>query len=116
MIPRLHDPRGTKRLAHTVHAVQPTHQRSRRLPPTSPQGTAVRKVIVFKRKPVQAPHAQVTDYLLLDDATGKEICAAHISEVQIDEQNTGAIVPKRIELRWPEQRLKLALRMDGALV
>ena len=79
----------------------------------SPQGTPVRKVIVFKRRPVQLPNAQVTDYLLLDDASGKEICGAHISEVQYDEKSTGAIVPKRIELRWPSEKLKLALKMDG---
>jgi hypothetical protein len=82
---------------------------------TSSQGVPVRKLIVFKRKPVQPPYAQVTDYLLLDDASGKEICAAHISEVQLD-RATGAIVPKRIELRWPAEKLKLAMRLDGTTV
>ena len=79
---------------------------------TSPQGTPVRKVIVLKRTEVQFPNPQITDYLLLDDASSKEICGAHISEVQID-RGTGAIVPKRIELRWPSEKLKLALRLDG---
>jgi len=78
---------------------------------TSPQGTPVRKVIVFKRTEVQAPNAQVTDYLLVDDASGKEICGAHITDVQID-RATNAIVPKRIALRWPSEKLTLALRLD----
>ncbi|HWY85283.1 MAG TPA: hypothetical protein VNX28_01090 [Gemmataceae bacterium] len=77
----------------------------------SPQGTPVRKVIVIKANPVQLPNAQVTDYLLLDDASAKEICGAHISEVQID-RATGAIVPKRIALHWPLEKLTLALRLD----
>ena len=92
--------------ADTVRLVEKT---------TSPQGAPVRKVIVFKRRPVAAPNAQVTDYLLVDDASGKEICGARISEVQVD-RNTGAILPKRIELRWPSEKLKLALRMDGTVV
>ncbi len=82
---------------------------------TSPQGTAVRKVIVFKRRPVQPPNPQVTDYLLLDDTSGKEICAAHIGEVHVD-RATGALVPKRLELRWPAEKIRLALRMDGTVI
>jgi hypothetical protein len=82
---------------------------------TSPQGTPVRKVIVFKRAPVQVPRPQVTDYLLLDEATNKEICAAHISEVQVD-KGTGAVIPRRIELRWPAEKLRLDMRLDAAKV
>src|SRR5262249_6427992 len=82
---------------------------------TSPQGTPVRKVIVFKRAPVDPPKAQVTDYLLLDDATGKEICAAHVSEAQMD-RGTGAVIPRRIELRWPAENLVLDMRLDGAKI
>jgi len=79
---------------------------------TSPQGTPVRMVIVFNSNRVKAPAPQVTDYLLLDDASGKEICGAHISEVQID-RGTGAVLPKRIEIRWPAEKLKLGMRLDG---
>lgn len=81
---------------------------------TSPQGTPVRKVIVFKRSRVEPPKPQVTDYLLLDDASGKEICAAHISEVQMDRGGTYAVVPKRIELRWRAENLRLDLHLDAA--
>ena len=43
---------------------------------TSLQGTPVRTVIVLKRAAVPFPRPQITDYLLLDDASGKEICGA----------------------------------------
>jgi hypothetical protein len=79
---------------------------------TTPQGTPVRKVIVMKRREVQLPNPQVTDFLLLDDATGKEICGAHITEVQLDHA-TQAIIPRRLELRWPEQKLSLGMRLDS---
>lgn len=77
----------------------------------SPQGTPVRKVIVLRRRPVQVPAPQVTDFLLLDDATGKEICSAHITESQMD-RSGGGLVPKRVVLSWPEQKLKLTMRLD----
>ena len=82
---------------------------------TSPQGNPVKKVIVFERRPVRAPQPQVTDFLLLDDATGKEICAAKITEVQID-RATGAILPRRLELRYPAEKMRLAMKLDSASV
>jgi hypothetical protein len=81
----------------------------------SPQGTPVRKVIVCRRRPAQPPQPQVMAYLLLDDATGKEICSAHITEVQVDRQ-TGATLPRKLELRWPAERFKLGLKMDTLAV
>src|SRR5213078_3787215 len=66
----------------------------------SPQGKAVKKVIVFNRRPVKSPEPQLTACLLLDDATGQEICSAHILETQYDPA-TGAVIPRRLELRWP---------------
>ena len=85
---------------------------------TSPQGAPLLKVIVFRRKPVNSVTTpQVTDYLLLDANTHKEICAAHISETQIDQHGgTGAIVPKRMELRWPGEKIKLGLNMRDTTI
>jgi hypothetical protein len=63
--------------------------------------------------------AKVTDYLLLEDASSKEICSAHISEVQLQvqsDQGKGVVVPKRMELVWPSEKLKLALRIDGTTI
>lgn len=81
----------------------------------SPQGKAVRKVIVFNRRPVPAPQPQVQQYQLVDDATGKEICSAHITEVQIDKKS-GAIVPRKVELRYAEQNVTLKLRLDETAI
>ena len=81
----------------------------------SPQGHAVRKVIVMNRKEVKAPHPQVTAYLLLDDATGNEICSARITATTLD-RATGAILPYKMELRMPTQKMTMALKLDGITV
>jgi hypothetical protein len=78
----------------------------------SPQGAAVRKVIVMRGREVRPPLPQVTAYLLIDDATGKEICSAHVHQTQID-RATGAILPRRLELQWPAERLTLSMILDG---
>jgi len=81
----------------------------------SPQGTPVRKVIVFRRRTAQGRDAQVTDFLLLEDATNKEICAAHVSTIQID-RATGAILPYKVDMRWTEMKLRMSMRFDGMAV
>ncbi len=78
---------------------------------TSPQGVPIRKVIVMERQAVRAPRPQVTEFLLQEEK-GKEICSARITEVQVD-PSTGAIVPRRIELRYPAEKLKLAMKFDA---
>jgi hypothetical protein len=88
----------------------------------SPQGVPVRKVIVLNRREVKVPAPQVLAYLLLDEATGKEICSAHITESQLlpvdATSNKGIILPRRIEFRWnaPNQSLKLEMRLYGVNV
>jgi hypothetical protein len=84
----------------------------------SPQGYPIRKVIVMNRKEVRAPTPQVTAFLLLDDATGNEICSAHITStmlVPID-RNSGVILPYKMELRMPTQKMSMTLRLDGMKV
>jgi hypothetical protein len=71
----------------------------------SPKG-AVRKVIVMNRNEVFAPVPQVQAYLLLDDATGKEICSAHVQTTQVA---SSALIPRRLELRVPNDKSKLTL-------
>ena len=84
----------------------------------SPQGNMVRKVIVFRRWKAKGNDAQVTDFLLLDDATGKEICAAHISEVRVFNVGgpVGATVPYKVELRWPEMKMRMTMRFNSMQV
>jgi hypothetical protein len=80
----------------------------------SPQGKTVRKVIVMKRKdqnpnfPKVPLKPQVVAFLLLDDASGKELCSAEITAVQVDNK-TGAILPRKLDLRWPDAKVRLAL-------
>jgi hypothetical protein len=75
---------------------------------TSPQGTPVRKIIVFNKYQQQGSSPQVTDFILMDAVKNKEICSAHILEVQTTP--TGGLVPKRMELRYPAEGAKLTLR------
>ena len=39
------------------------------------------------------------------------ICSAHVTEVQFDPK--GGIFPRRLELSWPEQKLKLGMLLNG---
>jgi hypothetical protein len=78
---------------------------------TSPQGQPVRKVIVFNRAPSSV---QVTAYLL-QDAKGNEICSAHVTETQMD-RASGAVIPRRIQLSWPAEHVKLKMKLDDVLV
>jgi len=65
-----------------------------------PNGHRCSKSIVMSRDAVRAPQPQVTAVLLLDNATGKEICSAHVISTIVD-RPTGAIVPHKLELRIP---------------
>jgi hypothetical protein len=76
----------------------------------SPQGVPVKKVIVFNSKQARADEPQVTDYLVVDERTGKEICSAKIKRRQI---LGGAELAREIELRWPQENLKLVLHLDN---
>lgn len=82
----------------------------------SPKGQAVRKVIVFQRRPANGTQPQITDYLLLDDATGKEICSAKVTEVQMVDPRSRAVVPRRLEIRSPEDKLKLTMKLNSITV
>ncbi|HZZ80923.1 MAG TPA: hypothetical protein VFE62_20645 [Gemmataceae bacterium] len=79
----------------------------------SPRGDPVRKVIVMNRKEVRAPQPQVTAFLLLDDRSGQEICSAQILSTRQDGA-TGAILPYKMEIRVPAQKMKLTLKLDGS--
>jgi hypothetical protein len=81
----------------------------------SPQGPMVRKVIVMKRKKMEAPEPQITHFLLIDDATNREICSAHITQTMVDPA-TGAILPRRLDLNWPEKKSSLSIIMDKVQV
>jgi hypothetical protein len=76
---------------------------------TSPQGQPVKKVTVFNRAQAGPGRPQVTGHIL-KDAQGVELCTATISEVQQD-RGTGAILPYRVKLVWPAQKIEMTLRL-----
>jgi hypothetical protein len=76
----------------------------------SPQGTPVKKIIVFNSLKTKGDAPQVTDYLLVDERSGKMICSAHITQRQFIND---AEIPREMELRWPEQNMKLVLNING---
>lgn len=82
----------------------------------TPQGQPVRKVIVMKRaeQNVKSGYPQVVEYLLLDDATGKELCSAHVGQVHAAAGN-GAVVPRKLELRCAigPEKIRLDMRFDN---
>ena len=80
----------------------------------SPTGMAVRKVTVIQRTPAQGPAPQVAAHIL-QDAQGKELVSAHVTEVQFD-RATGAIIPKKVRLVCPSEKLELKLQFDDVQV
>jgi hypothetical protein len=81
----------------------------------SPQGKAIRKVTVFRQGRAPAGSPQVLAHLLVDDATGNEICSAQVVQVVVD-RGTGAVLPRRVVLRWPAEKIKLTMTLDDVTV
>jgi hypothetical protein len=80
----------------------------------SPAGERVRKVTVFNRTQTRGADPQVLAHVL-QDANGKEVCGAYVSEVRQDPA-TGAILPHRIRLVYPTERIELKLKLDEVAV
>jgi hypothetical protein len=80
----------------------------------SPSGQQVRKVTVFKRTQTHGTEPQVLAHIL-QDVNGKDICGAYVSEVQID-PTTGAILPHRVRLVYPAEKIELKLKLDELAV
>lgn len=76
----------------------------------SPQGQKVRKVTVLNR----GRGNQVTAHLL-QDANGKLICGAYITETMQD-RATGVFLPRRLNLVWPAENMELKMKLDNVTV
>jgi hypothetical protein len=76
----------------------------------SPQGQPIKKVVVFNRHQAAV---QVSEFRL-QDAQGKEICAAYITEVQ--QPVPGIVLPKRVRLVWPAEQIELKMKLDEVTV
>lgn len=75
----------------------------------APNGAMVRKVTVFNRG---AAHVQVTDHIL-QDAQGKEICSAHVTDVQ---QVDGVTIPFKITLNYPAEKVTMHMKLNRPTV
>jgi hypothetical protein len=76
---------------------------------TSPQGQPIQKVTVFNRNP-SGDQPLVAAHILRDQR-GREICTASITHVSRDPA-TGAELPRRVRLVWPDQQIELKMKLD----
>jgi hypothetical protein len=81
-------------------------------PAMSPQNQPIKKVTVFDAAEAAQPgQPQVIAYILRD-AQDKPICVASVRRVQ-PIGTSGAVIPKEMLFNWPEQKLKLTLRLEN---
>jgi hypothetical protein len=78
---------------------------------TSAQGQPVRKVTVFDRTTAASGRPTVVAHQL-QDANGKEICSAQVSDLRLD-QASGALYPHVVKLTWPAQKIEMKMTLDG---
>src|SRR5262249_51877686 len=79
----------------------------------SSQNQPIKKVIVFNNYNAVGNLPQVSAYRVYD-ANNKLMCQATIENVQRDP--SGAIVPHKVLLEWPAEKLKLKMTLDGVTV
>jgi len=91
--------------ARTVELIEPAK---------SPQGQPVQKITVFRSGPVREGEPVVVGHILRD-AQGKDICKATVTHAQTDPA-TGAVVPRRVQLVWPKERIELTMKLEGLKV
>jgi hypothetical protein len=80
----------------------------------SSQGQPVRKVTVFDLTRQSSGSPQVKAHIL-QDAAGKDICMANILDVRTDKVS-GAMLPYRLTLVWPEQKVQMTLKLDSVRI
>ncbi|MBI1915904.1 MAG: hypothetical protein HYS12_14390 [Planctomycetes bacterium] len=88
--------------ARTVELIEPTR---------SPQGQPLQKITVFRSGPVRADEPIVIAHILRD-AQGKDICKATITHAQTDPA-TRVVVPRRVQLVWPMEKIELTMKLEG---
>jgi hypothetical protein len=80
----------------------------------SPHGEPMRKVTVFSRRPARTNAPVVTAHIL-QDGNGKVLCGAYVTAVQQDAA-TGAVVPTKVRLEWPQENMKLEMTLKKITV
>jgi hypothetical protein len=82
----------------------------------SPQGKDQLMVVVFNRAPDTQGKPRIAAYVLKDAETGKDICQAVVLNTYPVGPNTnGAIIPYRVEVNWPEQKVRMKLTLGTGL-
>jgi RNA polymerase sigma factor (sigma-70 family) len=76
----------------------------------TPQGKPLRKVTVFHRGLVAPPRSQVQGFRV-EDTEKKVLLRVEVREVAVD-RATGAVVPTRLVLSWPDQKMKIDARLQ----
>jgi hypothetical protein len=76
---------------------------------TSPQGQAVQNVVVFNRAPRGDQPVVVAH--ILRDGNGRKICEATVTHATRD-RTTGAELPQRIQLVWPDQQIEMRMKLQ----
>jgi hypothetical protein len=85
----------------------------------SPQGQPIRKITRLARG--RSGQWQVTGHIVQDannknaDGSYREICAATVMDLQQD-PTSGAILPRRLLLEWPAEKLKLQMKINQLAV
>jgi hypothetical protein len=84
----------------------------------SHQGQPIRKITRLTRG--RSGQWQVTGHIVQDanknaDGSYREICAATVMDLQQD-PTTGAILPRRLQLSWPAEKLKLQMKINQLAV
>jgi hypothetical protein len=80
----------------------------------APDGQTVRKITRLSRNAQN--EILVTAHEVRDARNNQEIFSAKVTQVQRDQQRTGAILPKVVELRWPAQRMSMTMRLNDVTV
>jgi hypothetical protein len=99
-----YDPRKAYQVVNHRNTVELVEQA------VSPQGKPVQKVTLLSRTQNQV---QVTGHLL-KDAKGDIICSASVTAVQ--KAANEAILPRRVELRWPAEKIKMTMTINDVVV
>jgi hypothetical protein len=103
-----YDPKGTYEVrasAKTLELIQDA---------TSATGQPVKKIVVFNRMLSAPGQPQILAHAMRD-MKGNLICQAHIRRIQVD-RATGAIIPTKVLLEWPAQKVKLDMDLSGVQV
>lgn len=80
----------------------------------SPENKPIQKITVFDFNKAEVPHPQVLAHILKDER-GNVICSANIRSAQRVGSN-GPIIPRMIDFNWPEQKLKMTMRIENPQV